>query len=105
MPIKESGQKRKAVVTNEDTVHAADGNGNGDAKAAQKGPAKRRKSESANVVPRTKRMKVPSRKEKGVRVEETMKMVSFDEPIREKTFVLMREAQNAPSSDSGQTTR
>ena len=57
MPIKERDQKGKAVVINEDTVHAADVNGNGDAKMAQKRREKRRKSESANTKPRTKRMK------------------------------------------------
>ena len=67
----------EAVVINEDTVHAAEGNGNGDVKAAQKRPVKRRKSESANVVPQTKRMKDPNRKTKGVRVEETTRMTSF----------------------------
>ena len=77
MPTKKRKRNRKAVVTSEDTVHAADGHGNGDAKAAQKRPVKRRKSESANAIPRTKRMKDPNRKTKGVRVEETTRMTSF----------------------------
>ena len=87
MPIKEREQKGKAVLIDEDTAYGADRNGNGDAKVAQKRPVKRRKSESANVVLQTKRMKDLSRKKKGVRVEETTKMPSFDEPIREKFFV------------------
>ena len=62
MPIKEGGQEGKAVVTNEDTVHTADGSGSGDAKVAQTRP---RKSESAHVVPRTKQKKDLRRKQKG----------------------------------------
>ena len=56
--------------------------------------------ESANVVPRTKRMKASSRKKKEERVEETTKMTSFDEPMREKMFVTIG-GLNTPSSDSG----
>ena len=87
MLIKEGEQKGKAVVINEDTVHTADGSGNGNAKVAQNRPVKRRKSESARVVPRTKQNKDLTRKQKGVRVEETTTMTSFDEPIREKLFM------------------
>ena len=74
----------EAVVINEDAVHAADGNGNGDAKVAQKRQLKRRKIESANARPRTKWTKEPSRKRMGVRMEETTKVASVDEPMREK---------------------
>ena len=63
-PIKKREQERKAVVINEDTVHCADGNGNGDAKVGQKRPVKRGKSESANGKPRTKRMKELSRRKR-----------------------------------------
>ena len=70
-------------VINENGVHGTDGNGSGDAKVAQKRSVKRCNSESADVVSRTKRMKDPSRKKKGVRVEGTTKMTSFDDPIRE----------------------
>ena len=99
MPIKECEQERKAVVINEGTVHIADGNRNGDAKVAQTRPVKRRKCESANVVPRTTRIKNPNRKKKGERVEETAKTTSFDEPTREKTFVTTGGLHD-PSSDT-----
>ena len=46
-------------------MQAVDGNGNGDAKVAQKRSLNRRKSESANARPRTKQEKEPSRKEGG----------------------------------------
>ena len=49
---------------------------------------KRRNSESADVVPLTKRMKASSRKKKGERVGEMTKTTSFDEPTREETFVM-----------------
>ena len=65
MPTKKRERKRKAVVVNEDTVHVADEHGNGDEETAQKRPVKRRKSESANAKPRTKRTKEPSRKSGG----------------------------------------
>jgi hypothetical protein len=91
LPIKGRERKRKAVVINEDTVCSADGGSNGDAKAAQKGPVKRRKSESANAKPRTKRTKEPSRKKKGAGAEETTKVTNIDEPIREKMFVTTDE--------------
>ena len=87
LPIKEHEQKGRTVTINEDTVDAVDGNGHGDAKVAQKRPVERRKSESANIVPRTKRMKASGRKKKGERVGETTKMTGFDEPTREKMFV------------------
>ena len=83
MPMKKREQKGKAIVINEGIVHAADGDGNGNAKVAQKRPVQRRKSECANAKPRTKLMKEPSRKKKGVRVEETTTMASIDKPIRE----------------------
>ena len=91
MPTKKRERKRKAVVINEDTVYASDENGDGDAKTAQKRPVKRRKSESANAKPRTKRTKEPSRKRKGVGVEEMTNVASIDEPIREKMFVTTDE--------------
>jgi hypothetical protein len=92
LPIKGRERKRKAVVIDEDTVCAADGSSSGNPKAAQKGPVKRRKSESANAKPRTKRAKEPSRKKKGVGAEETTtKVTSIDEPIREKMFVTTDE--------------
>ena len=50
-PIKKREQKGKAVVINEEIVHTADANGNGDAKIAQKRPLKRQKSESTNAKP------------------------------------------------------
>ena len=84
LPIKGRERKRKAVVINEDTVHGVDGDGNGDAKAAQKRPVKRRKSESADAKPRT-------RKKKGVRVGETTKVTSSDDPIRERMVVTTDE--------------
>ena len=60
------GKRRgKTAAINEDTVRAADGNGDGDAKVAQQRPVKRRKSDSANVIPRTQRMKDASREKKG----------------------------------------
>ena len=62
MSIKNREQKREVVVINEVTVNAADGNGNGCAKVTQKRPLNRRKSESANAKPRTRRMKGLSRK-------------------------------------------
>ena len=62
MSIKNREQKREAVVINEVTVNAADGNENGGAKVTQKRPLNRRKSESANAKPRTRRMKGLSRK-------------------------------------------
>ena len=49
----------------------------------RRGQSKGEKSESANVVLQTKRMKDLSRKKKGVRVEETTTMASIDKPIRE----------------------
>ena len=58
-------QKGKAVVINEEIVHAADGSENGDAKVASERPLKRRKSESANAKLLSERMKEPSRKKKG----------------------------------------
>ena len=73
MPTKKCEQKRKAVVINEDTVHAAVNNGNGRPRIGQY----RRKSESANAKPRTKRVKEPGRK-KGARVEETTKVARID---------------------------
>ena len=71
--------------------------------AAQKRRVKRLKSEPANVVLRTKRMKDPRRKKKGVGVEETTKMTSIDKPIREKMIVTTDEngRLKCPSSDSG----
>ena len=48
--------------------------------------SKSRKGGSANAKPRTVRMKEPSRQKKGVRLEETTKMPSIDEPIGEKMF-------------------
>ena len=45
-----------SLSINEDTVHAADENGNGDAKMVQNTPVKRRKSETANTKPRTKQL-------------------------------------------------
>ena len=54
----------RAVATDKDIVHAADGNGNGDAKTTQKRPVKRGNCESANAKPRTKRAKAPSKKRK-----------------------------------------
>ena len=65
MPIKKREQKGNVVAIDEGIVHAADGNGNSDAKVAQKRPVKKRKSECANAKPRTKRMTEPSRKKKG----------------------------------------
>ena len=41
MPIKECEQEGKADVINENGVRGTDGNGNGDAKVAQKRPVKR----------------------------------------------------------------
>ena len=76
-------QVGKAVLINEDAMHPADGNGSGDAKVAQESPVQRGKSEFASAKPRTERMKEPSRKKKGVRMEETRKMISIDEPIGE----------------------
>ena len=73
-------QKGKAVLINEDTVHSADGNGTGDAKVARKRLVRRPKSESANAVLRTKRMKDPSRNKKGARVEETVPSGSLTSP-------------------------
>ena len=90
-PTKKRERKRKVVVTNEDTVHAVDENGNGDAKTAQNRPIKRRKGESANAKPRTTQTKEPSKKKKGVGVEETTKGDTNDEPIREKMFVTTDE--------------
>ena len=52
---KKCERKRKAVVIDEDTVRAADKNGNGDAKTAQK---RGKRMKSANAKPRTKRTKV-----------------------------------------------
>jgi len=86
MPIKKRQRKRKAVLIDEDSVHAVDGDGDGDAKGAWKRSGKERKVESADAKPHpTKRMKEPSRKQKGVRPEETT------EPIREKMFVTTDE--------------
>ena len=65
-------------------MYAIDGNGNGDAKVVPTGPLKRRKSESAKRKTCTKRTNEPSRKKKGVRVKETTKMPSIDEPIQGK---------------------
>ena len=64
----------KAVLINEDAMHPADGNGSGDAKVAQESPVQRRKSEFASAEPRIERMKEPSRKKKGVRIEEATKV-------------------------------
>ena len=47
--IKKREQKGKALVINEEIVHTADVNGNGDTKIAQKRPLKRQKSESTNA--------------------------------------------------------
>ena len=50
---------------NEDIVYAADENGNGDAKTAQRRSVKRRQREPANAKLRNKRTKEPSRKRRG----------------------------------------
>ena len=84
LPIKGRERKRKAVVINEDTVNGVDGDSHGDAKVAQKRPVKRRKSETADAKPRT-------RKKKGVRVGETTKVTSSDDPIRERMIVTTDE--------------
>ena len=84
MPIKEREKKGRAIVTNEDIVHAEDGNGNRDAKVAPKMSVKRGKSAIANAKPCTKWSKESSGEKKGVRVEDMTKMSSFDEPINRK---------------------
>ena len=66
---KKRERKRKTVVINEDIVHAADENGNGDAKTAQRRSAKRQQKYPTNAnCAITGR---PSRKKKGERVGES----------------------------------
>ena len=83
-PFSSYKKKRRAVVTDEDIVHAEDGNGNGDAKVVSGRPLKRRKSETAYARPCTKRTKELSSKKKGARVEGTTKTPSFDGSKKEK---------------------
>lgn len=82
IPIKKREQKEKAVIINEDTAHAADRNGNGDAKVAQRGLEI---GEIGNRPTPNRELKTrvgKRRGREGTRGEETTTMTSIDEGIK-----------------------
>ena len=84
VPIEKREQKGKAIVINDDTVHSADVNGNGDARVAYMGPVKRQKS-APNRSLNGRKNRIG--KGRGVRVEGTTKVDLAVEGAHRFTFL------------------